>query len=142
MPHTVDEAVLDELRGAGLPGRGTLPRLLALLRGSPETHLTLAEMAEMAAEAGLAVTPADLHRQVEALADHGLIGRVPTTTTDLVFDTVAEPHFHFVYEESEQVVDLHVSAETLLVMVRDALVRRPGAVDVIVRFRRGPAAAP
>jgi Fur family iron response transcriptional regulator len=113
MPHTVDAVFQDELRRAGLPGRGAPAHLLALLRESPETHLSLPEIAELAAEAGLAVT-----------------------TSELVYDTVPEPHSHIVYEGSGQVVDLHVSSETLLLMVQDALARRPEGVEVILRFRR------
>jgi Fe2+ or Zn2+ uptake regulation protein len=140
MPQTVEAVLREELRRAGLPGHGGLPRLLALLRASPEVHLTLAEVAEMVAEAGLAVTSGELARQLELLADHGLLGRLPTTKTDLVFDTVPEPHSHLIYEESEQIVDLHVSPDTVLAMVRDALAKRPDSVEVIVRFRREPGA--
>jgi Fur family iron response transcriptional regulator len=142
MPHAVEAALREELRRAGLAGHGALPRLLALLRASPEEHLTLTEVAELVAEAGVAVTSGDLARQMELLADHGLIGRLATTTTELVFDTVAEPHSHLVYEESGQVVDLHVSADTVLAMVRDALVQRPGGVEILVRFRREVGAPP
>lgn len=136
MPHTVDTVFQEELRRAGLSGRGAMAHLLAILRESPETHLSLAEIAELAAEAGLAVTAGDLARHLEALADHGLIGRLPTTTAELIYDTVPEPHSHIVYEDSAQVVDLHVSAETLLLMVREALAQHPEGVDVILRFRR------
>lgn len=142
MPHAVEAVLREELRRAGLAGHGALPRLLALLRASPEMHLTLAEVADMVAEAGLAVTAGELARQLELLADHGLVGRLPTTTTELVFDTVAEPHSHLVYEETAQVVDLHVSPDTLLAMVRDALAKRPGGVEILVRFRRDPDTAP
>ena len=138
MPHTVEAVFREELRRAGLPGHGALPRLLALLRGSPETHVTVTEVADLAAEAGLALTSTELSRHLEVLADHGLLGRLPTTTADLVFDTVPEPHSHLVYEETAQVVDLHVSPETLLMMVRDALARRPDGVEILVRFRRYP----
>ena len=140
MPHTVDAVFREELRHAGLPGHGPLPRLLALLRMSPETHVSSTEVADMAVEAGLAMTHADLIRHLDALADHGLLGRLPTTTTELVFDTQSEPHFHLVYEESAQIVDLHVSAETLLTMIRDALAQRPNGVEILVRFRRDPVA--
>lgn len=136
MPHTVDTVFQEELRRAGLSGRGAMAHLLALLRESPETHLSLGEIAELAAEAGLAVTAGDLSRHLEALAEHGLIGRLPTTTAELVYDTVPEPHSHIVYEDSAQVVDLHVSAETLLLMVRDALAQHPEGVDIVLRFRR------
>lgn len=136
MPHTVDVVFQEELRRAGLSGRGAMAHLLALLRESPETHLSLPEIAELAAEAGLAVTAGDLARGLEALADHHLIGRLPTTTAELIYDTVPEPHSHIVYEDSAQVVDLHVSAETLLLMVRDALAQHPEGVDLILRFRR------
>ncbi|MBO9560382.1 MAG: transcriptional repressor [Caulobacter sp.] len=142
MPHAVEAALREELRRAGLAGHGALPRLLALLRASPEEHLTLTEVAELVAEAGVAVTSGDLARQMDLLADHGLIGRLATTTAELVFDTVAEPHSHLVYEESGQVVDLHVSADTVLAMVRDALSQRPGGVEILVRFRRDPTAPP
>ena len=141
MPNTVEAVFREELRRAGLAGHGPLARVLAMLRAAPDTHLTLAEVADMAAESGLAVTHADLARYLEALADHGLIGRLPTTTTDLVFDTVAKPHSHVVYEESAQTVDLHVSDETLLAMVRQALAERRDGVEIMVRFRRDPAMA-
>ncbi len=142
MPHAVEAALREALRRAGLAGHGALPRLLALLRASPEEHLTLTDVADLVAEAGVAVTSAELARQLEILADHGLIGRVPTTTIELMFDTVPEPHSHLVYEESGQVVDLHVSADTLLAMIRDALERRPGGVEIQVRFRRDPTTTP
>ncbi|KRA56802.1 Fur family transcriptional regulator [Caulobacter sp. Root655] len=142
MSHAVEAVFREELRRAGLPGHGVLPRLLAQLRAAPETHLTLAEVADMAAEAGLAMTQTELAHHLETLADHGLVGRLPTTTTELVFDTVPEPHSHMIYEESAQIVDLHVSTETLLVMVRQALDERPDSVEIVVRFRRDPAAAP
>lgn len=136
MPHAVDAVFREELRRAGLASHGPLSRLLAVLRAAPDTHLSVAEVADMAAEAGVAATQAELTRHLEALADHGLVGRLPTTTGELVFDTVPEPHAHMVYDESGQIVDLHVSPETLLTMVRKALDERPGRVEVLVRFRR------
>lgn len=138
MPHAVEAVFREELRRAGLPGHGVLPRLLALLRGSAETHLTQADVAEMAAEAGVALTQVELAHHLEALADHGLLGRLATTTAELVFDTEPEPHAHLIYEESAQIVDLHVSADTLLAMVRDALARRPEGVEIVLRIRRDP----
>lgn len=136
MPHAVDAVLQDQLRRAGLPCRGLAPRLLALLRASEETHLTTPEVADLAAEAGLSTAPGELARQLEAFADHGLVGRLPTTGPEPVFDTQPEPHFHLVYEETARIVDLHVSADTLLAMLRDALASRPGGVEVMVVFRR------
>lgn len=140
MPHTVDAVFREELRRAGLPGHGVLPRLLALLRAAPETHLTVADVAFLAAEAGLAVTEMALQRQLESLADHGLIGRLPTTVAETIFDTIATPHAHLIYEDPDQVIDLHVSDETLLAMLRQALAARPGSLDILVRLRRDPPA--
>lgn len=142
MPHTVEAVLREELRRAGLPGHGALPRLLALLRASPDVHVTLADVADIVAEGGLAITSGELARQLELLADHGLVGRLPTTTTELVFDTVPEPHSHLIYEESGQIVDLHVSADTVLAMVGDALAKRPDSVEILVRFRREPRMEP
>ena len=136
MPFVVEAAVREDLRRAGLPVQGPLPRLLTLLRASPETHLTVAAVVELAGRAGVAVTPAEASRQLEALAEHGLIGRLPTTGSAVVFDTVPEPHAHVVYGDYDQVIDLHVSGETLVAMVRGALARRPGEVDLLIRFRR------
>lgn len=142
MPHALDAAVREDLRRAGLASHGVLPRLLALLRRSPETHLTLADVADLAAKAGVAMPRAELSHHLETLARRGLLGRLPTTNGQLTFDTVPEPHVHLVYEDAGHIVDLHVSNETLLVMLRDALARRPAGVDVLVRFRREPGAAP
>jgi len=138
MPHAVEAVFKDELRRAGLPCRGLFAPLLAVLRGSPETHLTLAQVSELAAEAGVAIAPAELARHLEIFADHGLVGRLPTTASELVFDTQPEPHFHLFYEETDQIVDLHVSHDTLLAMIGKALAQRPDGVEVFVRFRRSP----
>lgn len=136
MPQAVEAVVRDALRHAGLPSQGALPRLLALLRAAPDTHLRLAEVVRMAAETGLAETPVTLARYLEALADVGLLGRVPSTSAEPVFDTVPEPHSHLVYEETAQIVDLHVSPETLLAILRQALAERPDGVEILIRFRR------
>jgi Fe2+ or Zn2+ uptake regulation protein len=136
MTHAVDAVLQDELRRAGLPCRGPTSRLLALLRASEETHLTLGEIGDLAAEGGLAMGPGEIARQVEAFADHGLVSRLPTTGGEPVFDTEPQPHFHLIYEETARIVDLHVSADTLLAMLRDALARRPGGVEVMVVLRR------
>jgi Fe2+ or Zn2+ uptake regulation protein len=138
MPHAVEAIFKDELRRAGLPCRGLFAPLLAVLRDSPDTHLTLAQVAELVAEAGVAIVPGELARHLEIFADHRLVGRLPTTSIEQVFDTQPEPHFHLVYEESDQIVDLHVSADTLLAMIGKALAQRPDSVEILVRFRRSP----
>jgi Fe2+ or Zn2+ uptake regulation protein len=135
MSHAEEAACREELRHAGLAAQRDLVRLLALLRAGPETHLGLTRVARMAAETGLAATPAGLARQLETLADHGLLGRVPTTGGEPVFDTIAEPHSHLVYEDTAQTIDLQVSPETLLAILRQALSDHPDAVDVLIRFR-------
>ncbi len=140
MPHAVEAAVREALRHADLPSQGELAHLLALLRAAPDTHLGLAEVVRMATETGLPVTPVNIARHLETLTDAGLLGRVPSTAAEPVFDTVAEPHSHLVYEETAQIVDLHVSPETLLAIVRRALAERPDGVEVLIRFRHNPTA--
>lgn len=139
MPHAVEPAVREELRRAGLPGQGMLAHLLELLHGASDTHLSLAEAVRLAADAGLDATPAKLARHLETLVDLGLLGRLPSASAEPVFDTVAEPHSHMMYEETGQVVDLHVSPETLLAIVRQALAERPDRVEILIRVRRGSA---
>jgi hypothetical protein len=141
MPHAVEASCREDLRHAGLPGEGGLAHLLAVLRAAPETHLGLAEVVRMAVESGLAATQIELAGQLDTLAAHGLLGRLPSTTAEPVFDTVTEPHSHLVYEETAQIVDLRVSPETLLAIVRQALAERPDTVEILVRFRRDPARA-
>ena len=138
MPHAVDPSYREELRRAGLFDQGVLPHLLALLRAAPETHLRLAEVLRMAAETGLAATPGELVRQLDTLVDHGLLGRLLSTIFEPVYDTVIEPHSHLVYEETAQIVDLIVSTETLLAILRQALAERPDRVEILVRFRHDP----
>jgi Fe2+ or Zn2+ uptake regulation protein len=139
VPNAVEAALRDELRHAGLPGQGTLVRLLALLRAAPESHLGLGEVVRLAAETGLATTSGELARQLDTLADHGLLGRLLSPAAEPVFDTVTEPHSHLVYEETAQIVDLRVSPETLLAILRQVLTEQPGGVEILVRFRRDPA---
>jgi Fe2+ or Zn2+ uptake regulation protein len=139
VPNAVEAAIRDQLRHAGLPGQGALARLLALLRAAPETHLSLAEVVRMAAETGLTTTPGDLARQLDTLTDHGLLGRL--LTNEPVFDTVTEPHSHLIYEATAQIVDLRVSPETLLAILRQVLAESPEGVEILVRFRRDLVAA-
>jgi len=140
MPNAGDAAVREELRRAGLPRRRRLERLLALLRGAGDTHLSLSEIVGMAVANGLVGGRAEMARALGTLADHGLLGRLATTAAEPIFDTVPEPHSHLVYEETAQTVDLHVSHETLLAILRQMLTDRPDAVEVLVRVRRDPAA--
>ncbi|GGC66948.1 hypothetical protein GCM10011504_51170 [Siccirubricoccus deserti] len=141
MTQAVQSALQEELRRAGLPGHGALARLLALLRAAPNTHFGLADVIRMAADTGLAMAPVEVARQLETLADLGLLGRLPSTMAEPLFDMVPRPHSHLVYEETAETVDLDVSPETLLAILRQALVERPDRVEVLVRFRRDPAPA-
>lgn len=134
----VQAGISEDLRRAGLPRQGSLARLLALLRAAPDTHLALGDIVQMTASAGLAMTSAEVARQLETLADLGLLVRLPCTGHEPLFDTVPRPHFHLVYEETAETVDLDVSPETLLAILRQALADRPGKVEVLVRFRRDP----
>jgi hypothetical protein len=95
----------------------------------------------MAAETGLAATAGELSRQLDTLADHGLLGRLLSTAAEPVFDSVTEPHSHLIYEETAQIVDLRVSSETLLAILRQVLAERPDGVEILVRFRRDPVPA-
>ncbi len=99
-------------------------------------HFSRADAVRLAGENGLAATPDEVARHLLTLVDLGLLGRVPTTAAEPVFDTVPQPHFHVVYDETEQTVDLRVSAETLLAILRHALLEQPERVEVLVRFRR------
>jgi Fe2+ or Zn2+ uptake regulation protein len=135
MRSVEETACLEDLRRAGLPGRQTLVRLLTRLRGAPDTHLDLADIVQIAAETGLAAIPSEIARQMQMLADHGLVGRLPTSGAGQVFDTVPEPHAHLMYEDTNRYVDLQVSPETLLSIIRHFLAEQPDEVDVVVRFR-------
>lgn len=136
MPPAADATFRAELRRAGLPAQGGPARLLALLRGATETHFSRPEATRLATLAGLPAAPAEIARLLDTLADHGLLGRLPSTAGEPVYDTVPEPHSHLVYEDTAQTVDLHVSPETLLAILRQALAERPDDVEVMVRFRR------
>lgn len=136
MARAVEAVVREELRGAGLPAQGKLARLLMALRGAAETHLTRGEIDRLPAVQALGLASPALATQLEALVQAGLLGRLPSTGAEPVFDTVPAPHSHLLYEETAQVVDLDVSAETLIAILRQALKDRPGEVDILVRFRR------
>ena len=141
MGQAVQAAIQDELRQAGLPGQGPLARLLGLLRAAPNTHLGLAEITRMAAAAGLTMAPVEIARYLETLAALGLLGRLPSIVAEPVFDTVPRPHSHLVYEDTAETVELDVSPETLLAILRQALAEQPGRVEVLIRFRHLPAPA-
>jgi Fur family iron response transcriptional regulator len=135
MPTAGESDCREELRRAGLSSHRPLVRLLALLRAAEGTHLGLAEVVRMAAESGLAPTPVGLARQLQILVDHGLLGRLPTTAAEPVFDTDPRQHSHLVYEETGEIVDLHVSPETLFAILRQALAEWPEGVEILVRIR-------
>lgn len=139
MDHAMEVACREDLKRVGLPGQGILVRLLALLRVAPEPHVTLTQVSRIMAENNLATSSGELDKQLRILADHGLLGRLPDVAAEPIFDTEPEPHSHLVYEETNQIVDLHVSPETLLAVVRQALAEQPDRVEIIVRVRGSPA---
>ena len=142
MLHAEERVCREDLKQVGLPGRPALARLLTLMRAAPETHLGLADVVRLAGEAGLPETPAGLARKLQTLADHGLLGRLPNTMAEQVFDTVPQPHAHLLYEATRQCVDLHVSAETLISIIRQALAGRADDVDIVIHFRASRAPEP
>ena len=136
MEQVAQPMLRDELRRAGLPYQGPLARLLTALREAPITHLELSAVTRIAANAGLSITSTDMIRQLKVLTDAGLLVRLPSTGAEPIFDTVARPHFHLVYEETTEPADLDVSPETLLAILRQEFLQRPDQVEVLVRFRR------
>jgi len=136
MDRAMEATCRDELRRAGLPGQGTLVRLLALLHAAPESHLSFSEVYRMVEADKLSIPSAELDRQLHLLADRGLLGLFPSIAAEPVFDTAPEPHSHLIYEETGQTVDLHVSPETLLAVVRQALAEHSDRVEILLRVRR------
>jgi Fur family iron response transcriptional regulator len=141
MHRMVEAACRAELRPFGLARDAALVRLLALLRAAPETHFRLHEVVRLADGAALGLAPREVAARLDTLVENGLLGRLPSMTGEPVFDTIPRPHSHLVYEETAQTVDLDVSPETLLAILRQALADRPGEVEVMVRVRRGAAPA-
>jgi Fe2+ or Zn2+ uptake regulation protein len=139
MNHAMEVACREDLRRAGLSGQGQLVRLLALLRAAPEPHLTLGQVLRMLVENNLATSSGELDKQLRLLTDHSLLARLPDTAAEPVFDTELEPHSHLVYEDTSQIVDLHVSPETLLAVVRQALTEQSDRVEIVVRVRSASA---
>jgi len=135
MERAMEATCRDELRRAGLPGQGTLVRLLALLHAAPESHVSVSEVHRMVEANKIPISSAELDRQLHVLADHGLLGRFPSIAAEPVFDTAPEPHSHLVYEGTGQTVDLHVSPETLLAVVRQVLAEHSDRVEILVRVR-------
>lgn len=136
MDHAMEVACREDLRRAGLPGQGQLVRLLALLRTAPEPHLTQGQVLHLLVENNLATSSGELDKQLRLLTDHGLLARLLDAAAEPIFDTETEPHSHLVYEDTSQIVDLHVSPETLLAVVRRALAEQSDTVEIIVRVRR------
>ena len=122
--------------GDAVPSRScSSDDLLALLLESEDPHLGLTEIVRLAVARGLSADPAEIVRRLDALVARGRLGRLPTVAAEPVFDTVPEPHAHIVYEETAQTVDLDVSTDTLLAILRRMLTERPDAVEVLIRVR-------
>ena len=125
--------------GDAAPSRDDLSEhMLALLLESEDPHLGLTEIVRLAGSRGLSVDPAEIARHLDGLVARGRLGRLPTVAAEPVFDTVPEPHAHIVYEETAQTVDLDVSTDTLLAILRQMLTERPEAVEVLIRVRGAP----
>lgn len=123
--------------GDAAPSRDDLSdHMLALLLESEDPHLGLTEIVRLAGARGLSLDPAEIARHLDRLVARGRLGRLPTVAAEPVFDTVPEPHAHIVYEETAQTVDLDVSTDTLLAILRRMLTERPEAIEVLIRVRR------
>lgn len=122
-------------RNDALLSSAALERLLALLRAAPEPHLALSDAVRLTEASGHAASAPDLLRQLDALVDRGVLARLPSAAAEPVYDTDTEPHSHLIYEDTGQIVDLHVSAESLLAILRQTLAERRDGVEIVVRVR-------
>ncbi|MGI5438624.1 Fur family transcriptional regulator [Streptomyces shenzhenensis] len=101
----------DLLRSHGLrctPGR---LRLLALLRASPERHLSTAEACARLAQTGAAIHATTVYRTLEALTAVGVAHAVPGPGPTR-YGITAEPHHHTVCQQCGQVAALASEHQT------------------------------
>lgn len=131
-----------ELNAAGLRADPDQVRLLTVLRHAQETHLRAGEVEFLVAAAGGRPAPGAVAALLESFATHGLVGRILLPNGEVVFDTVAECHSHLIDEERGEIVDLHVSPETLAAIVAQTIALHGRRVGVMLRIgRAGDAAA-
>ena len=145
MPRITDAALREELRQAGLSAEGPAAELLALLRAAGETHLTAASAQRLAAEGGLALARPEVAALLETLARAGLLARIPVAGGAALYDTVTRRHSHLLDEATGALIDLDVSPETLMAILRRIMADQPGRVEVLLRIhppRPGEPGAP
>lgn len=120
---------------AGL--RPTRPRLrlLTLLVGGGERHLTPDDLRAEAQAASLGLPLATIYNTLNSFAEAGLLSRITVGPGKVFFDTNVRHHHHVYYEERGELRSVPARRDGLVDLPDDLAQIDPERLDVVVRVR-------
>lgn len=141
MAHASDPAkaaveALGRLKAAGLRPSAHRLRLIALLFGEKDRHVTADQLFEEAREAGLKVSLATIYNTLGAFTEKGLLATVPLGGGKVLYDTNVAPHFHVYLEETGELIEMEPDFEALSRLPDRLGHVDPSRIDIVGRVRR------
>ncbi|KGD98263.1 iron response transcriptional regulator IrrA [Rhizobium sp. YS-1r] len=132
------EAMIDieaRLRHCGLRPTRQRVALADLLFAKGDRHLTVEELHEEAAAAGVLVSLATVYNTLHQFTEAGLIRVLAVESTKTYFDTNISDHHHFFVEGRNEVLDIPVSNLEIGNLPEAPEGMEVAHVDVIIRLR-------
>ncbi len=123
-----------QLREVGLrPTRQRLA-LAELLFGQGHRHVTAEQLHREARETGLGVSLATIYNTLNQFTEVGLLREVVTNGNHTFYDTNIDDHYHFYWEEQDQLIDIPADKLPLDSLPPLPKGKRVKGVDIIIRL--------
>lgn len=131
---TLSIDVRERLKGAGLRPTQQRLQLASLLWSKGCRHISAEALHREAMEVGAKVSLATVYNTLHQFTAHGLLREIIVERGCSYFDTNIDPHHHFLYEDSGELVDIPVDKVQLAHLPRPPHGMAIRGVDVIVRL--------
>jgi Fur family transcriptional regulator, iron response regulator len=134
MTHT--DRIAERLRGAGLRPTRQRMALASLLFDGCDRHISAESLHGEATAARIGVSLATVYNTLNQFKDAGLIREVAVEGERSYYDTNTSNHFHFLDEETGELLDIDADALKIKGIPAAPQGRIVDRVDVIVRLRK------
>jgi Fur family iron response transcriptional regulator len=131
---TIDPSVLERLRTAGLrPTRQRLA-LARLLFGRGDRHVTAEALFTEAKQQRINLSLATVYNALHDFTAKGLLREIVLDSTRSCFDTNTGNHYHFYFERSGRLEDIHADKIQIAALPPAPEGAAVSRVDVIIRI--------
>lgn len=132
---SAQQTAKDRLRSAGLRPTRQRIELANLIFDKGDRHLTAEELHDDAVAHGVSCSLATIYNTLHQFTDAGMLRVLSVDSSKTFFDTNVSNHYHFIMENSDEVIDIDPRAINVTGLPDAPEGTEIANVDVIVRLR-------